>query len=158
MDDGLLIGELALLCGVSTDTIRHYESLGVIPHAERTANGYRRFPRSAADRVSLVRRAIAIGFSLDEIARLFRRRASGDAPCREVRALAAGKLDEVKRRIEEMTALRDELAAVIETWDDRLAATRDGEPAFLLESLTKGEHHEDHIDHRRNTLRPKSIR
>jgi DNA-binding transcriptional MerR regulator len=137
MDDGLLIGELALRCGVSTDTIRHYESLGVIPHAERTANGYRRFSRSTADRVSLVRRAIAIGFSLDEIARVFRRRASGEAPCREVRALVAGKLDEVKRRIEEMTALRDELAAVIENWDERLAATRDGEPAFLLESLMK---------------------
>src|SRR5947209_19688112 len=109
MDDGLLIGELATLCGVSTDTIRHYESLGVIAPAERGGNGYRRFPRAAADRVRLIRRAIAIGFTLDEMARIFRRRESGSAPCREVRALAGEKLAQLARRIEEMHALRAEL-------------------------------------------------
>jgi len=158
MDDDLLIGELALLCAVSTDTIRHYESLGVIAPAERSANGYRRFPRSAADRVRLVRRAIAIGFSLDEIARIFRRRASGEAPCRDVRALAAEKLDDVTRRIEEMTAVRDDLKAVIEQWDVRLAASPDGRPAFLLESLAKGEQHETDRDDHRRPLRPRRLR
>ena len=158
MDDGLLIGEIALLCKVSTDTIRHYESLGVIARAERGGNGYRRFPRSAAERVRLVRRALAIGFSLEEIARIFRRRASGHAPCREVRALAGGKLDDLTRRIEELIALRDELAAVIEQWDERLSASRDGEPAFLLESLAKGENHENDSDHRHHIPRPGRIR
>jgi DNA-binding transcriptional MerR regulator len=137
MDDTLLIGELASLCGVSTDTIRHYESLGVIARAARERNGYRRFPRSAAERVRVIRRAIAIGFSLDEIARLFRRRESGSAPCREVRALAGEKLEDLRRRIEELTSLRDELAQIIESWDERLSATRDGLPAFLLDSLVK---------------------
>jgi DNA-binding transcriptional MerR regulator len=158
MDDGLLIGELAVLCGVSTDTIRHYESIGVIAPAAREGNGYRRFPRSAADRIRVIRRAIAIGFSLDEIARIFRRRESGSAPCREVRALAGEKLDDLQRRIEELTSLRDELEAVIESWDERLSATREGEPAFLLESLTpsspressRREKNEKESDHRRS--------
>ena len=149
MDDGLLIGELARTCGVSTDTIRHYEMIGVIAHAERGANGYRRFDRDAVHRVRLVRRAIAIGFSLDEIARIFKRRASGSAPCREVRALAGEKFDDIERRIGELTVLRDELAAVIEQWDERLASARDGEPAFLLESLAKGESNETSDHHHR---------
>lgn len=137
MDDGLLIGELATLCGVSTDTIRHYESLGVLPRAAREANGYRRFPRSAADRVRVIRRAVAIGFSLDEIARIFRQRDSGHPPCRHVRALAGGKLSDLQRRIEELMSLRDELANVIEAWDVRLSTTGEGQPAFLLESLSR---------------------
>jgi len=153
MDDGYRIGELAASCGVSTDTIRHYEAIGVIAPASRAANGYRRFPRDVAGRILLIRRAVAIGFSLDEIARIFRRREAGHAPCREVRALAEGKLDEIERRIGELTALRDELAAVIENWDERLAATRDGEPAFLLESLTKGSNHEEPHDHRHSASR-----
>ena len=153
MDDGYRIGELAALCGVSTDTIRHYEAVGVIAPASRGENGYRRFPRDAAGQVRLIRRAIAIGFSLDEIARIFRRREAGSAPCREVRALAAEKVGEIERRIEDLTALRNELAAVIETWDDRLAATRDGEPAFLLESLTKGSNHEEPLHHRHSASR-----
>ena len=135
LDDALLVGELAARCGVSSDTIRHYESLGVIGRASRGANGYRRFPPQAADRVRLVRRALAIGFTLEEIARIFRRREAGQAPCREVRALASGKLSELRRRIEELCALRDELATIIERWDERLAETPEGEPAFLLESL-----------------------
>ena len=135
MKDDLLPTELARLCGVSADTIRHYERKGVIPPPVREATGYRRFPRETAERVRLVRRALAIGFSLDEIARMFRRRAAGMPPCREVRRLAGEKLAGLGRRIEELTALRDELASLVGQWDERLAVTADGEPAHLLETL-----------------------
>lgn len=123
------------MCGVSPDTIRHYERVGVIPHAARGANGYRSFPRAAVERVKLVRRAVAIGFSLEEIARILRQRASGAAPCRSVRAMASEKLTELDRRIAEMTAMRDELRNIIDEWDARLSATPEGEPARLLETL-----------------------
>ena len=143
--DGLRSGELARLCGVSADTIRHYERVGVIPRAGRDANGYRSYPRETAARVRLVRRALAIGFSLEEIARILRQRENGGAPCRKVRQLAGEKLAELERRIAEMLAMRDELAKIVEEWDGRLAASRDGEPALLLESLTnlnEGDEHE----------------
>ena len=132
----ILSGELARLCGVSPDTIRHYEHLGVIPKAARGSNGYRHFPRETAARVMLIRRAIAIGFSLEEIAGILRERDSGALPCRRVRAMAQGKLEDLDRRIAEMKALREELRNIIERWDERLAATRDGEPARLFEQLT----------------------
>ena len=134
----LLTGELARRCGVSADTIRHYERRGVIPPPERGENGYRRHRPETVDRVLLVRRALAIGFSLDEIARILRERAAGTPPCRKVRALAGEKLAELDRRIAEMTAMREELAAIVEEWDARLSVTTDGDPARLLESL-KGE-------------------
>src|SRR5215212_10282197 len=149
MNEGLLPTELARMCGVSADTIRHYERKGVIPASERGPNGYRRYPPETADRVKLVRRAIAIGFSLDEIARIFRRRTAGSPPCREVRALAGEKLADLDRRIAELAALRAELAGLVAQWDVRLAATSEGEPARLLESMNEGEHHEDPHRHPR---------
>ena len=59
-------GELAKLTGVSTDTLRHYERLGVLPRPARTAAGYRQYAPAAVDRVRTVRGAIAVGFSLNE--------------------------------------------------------------------------------------------
>ncbi|HEV7241654.1 MAG TPA: heavy metal-responsive transcriptional regulator [Thermoanaerobaculia bacterium] len=136
MNDEFFSGELARTCGVSPDTIRHYERLGVLPAAVRGANGYRRFPREAAGRVMLIRRALAIGFSLAGVARILSQRDDGSPPCRAVRALAGEKLDTLDRRIAEMTAMREDLARMIEQWDVRLAATRDGEAARLLEEGT----------------------
>jgi DNA-binding transcriptional MerR regulator len=135
VNDEILTGELARSCGVSADTIRHYERIGVIPRAARGSNGYRSFPREVVERVRLVRRAVAIGFSLEEIARILRQRADGTAPCRTVRSLAAEKLVELDRRIAEMIGMRDDLRRIVEEWDARLASTPEGEPARLLETL-----------------------
>jgi DNA-binding transcriptional MerR regulator len=142
--------EIAKQCGVSADTVRHYERVGVIPAAARGPNGYRSYPRETVERVRLVRRALAIGFTLDEIGRIFRDREAGSPPCRQVRAMAGEKLADLERRIEEMRTMRDELVQVIEEWDVRLAATRDGEPARLLEQL-KG--NDDATDHPRTDIR-----
>jgi DNA-binding transcriptional MerR regulator len=132
MKDEIPIGELARSCGVSPDTIRHYERLGLIL-GTRGTNGYRRFSQETIDRVRLIRRALAIGFSLAEMTRILRQRDSGIAPCRGVRALAGEKLAELDIRIRELTAMRAELEGILADWDQRLAETREGEPALLLE-------------------------
>ena len=129
-------GELARAAGVSTDTLRHYERKGVLGAPRRSANGYREYPPEALARVTLVRRALAFGFTLDELARVLRTRERGGAPCREVRALAAGKLAEVEARLAELLELRGELRAILGEWDSRLAGTDDGARAGLLESLS----------------------
>jgi MerR family Zn(II)-responsive transcriptional regulator of zntA len=134
MKDEILSGELARMCGVSPDTIRHYERVGVLPAAVRGANGYRLFPREAAGRVLLVRRALAIGFSLAEVAKILRQRDGGTPPCRNVRALAGDKLAALDARIAEMVAAREDLVKLLDEWDAKLAATRDGEEARLLET------------------------
>jgi len=129
------IGEVASECGVSVDTIRHYEAKGVIVAASRDASGYRHYPPEVIERVRVIRRALKLGFLLDELSRIFRTRAEGKPPCREVRALAERKLHDVDARIAELIALRDSLASTIENWDQRLSATAEGEAAHLLEDL-----------------------
>jgi DNA-binding transcriptional MerR regulator len=84
-----------------------------------------------------VRRALALGFSLAELARIFRVRERGGAPCREVQRMAEGKLAELEKRLAEMSALRDELRALLADWDRRLESTPAGMRAGLLERLGK---------------------
>ena len=130
----LRAGELAQACGVSTDTLRHYERVGVLARPARTQAGYRQYPAAAVGRVRMVRRALALGFSLAELARILRVRERGGAPCREVRAMAAGKLEEIERQLEELRELRDYWRSLLVEWDQRLGSTPEGSRAGLLET------------------------
>ncbi len=132
---GYSSGELARLAGVSPDTLRHYERKGVLSTASRLENGYRRYPPEALDRVRLVRAALAIGFTLDELADVLGIRARGGAPCGRVRALAAEKLAEAEGRLRDLTTLVESLRVLLAEWDERLSTTPAGAAAGLLESL-----------------------
>jgi DNA-binding transcriptional MerR regulator len=135
MVDVLRIGHLAARTGVSVDTIRHYERLGLLPKAARTSGGYRQYSASAVDRVRLVRHALRFGFSLREIAGFLRVRASGGTPCRDVRVAADRILAAVDQRIAELTTERKAMRQTLDEWDRRLSRTPADRPAWLLESL-----------------------
>jgi MerR family Zn(II)-responsive transcriptional regulator of zntA len=126
--------ELARISGVSADTLRHYERKGLLK-PRRAPNGYREYPRHAVERVSLIRAALAIGFKLDDLERIFKIRDAGGAPCRQVRELAAAKLDELEALVRDLTAMRDEMREIIKDWDRRLNSVPANEPARLLETL-----------------------
>ncbi len=128
-------GELARLTGVSTDTLRHYERLGLLARPRRTEAGYRLYPAAAVQRVHLVRRALSVGFSLPELVRILRVRDSGGAPCKQVRALAASKLDQIDQQLKELLMMRKHIEELIALWDKRLIQTPPGERAGLLEML-----------------------
>jgi DNA-binding transcriptional MerR regulator len=128
-------GELARLAGVSTDLLRHYERIGIVPRPERALNGYRQYPATALDRVHAARRSLALGFSLPELARIFAIRDRGGAPCRKVRDLAEKKLRQVEQNLLELKALRRQLRDTVLDWDRRLGKTPAGRRAGLIESL-----------------------
>jgi DNA-binding transcriptional MerR regulator len=126
---------IADAAGVSTDTLRHYERMGLLPAAARTDAGYRRYRPSTIDRVRVIRRALAVGFSLRELASVLRRREHGEPPCRHVRALVGERLAELERRLSDLAALRDDMRVLIDAWDARLAQTAPGQRARLLDML-----------------------
>lgn len=130
----LRASQLARLAGVSTDTLRHYERKGLLA-PRRASNGYREYPLQAVDRVRMIRSALAIGFKLDDLSRIFKVRDAGGAPCRQVRAMAGAKLDELETLVREMTAMRNELRTLLKEWDRQLDSAGENEPARLLESL-----------------------
>ena len=135
---GLRIGEIAAQAGISRDTVRHYERLGLIATAPRTAGGYRQYPPSAVERIRFVRNAVRFGFSLRQIRRFLDARDSGRAPCREVRDAAAQLNLEMDRQIEDMIDARAAIRRMLADWDRRLNATPPGQRAHLLDLLTPG--------------------
>ncbi|MEO8340303.1 MAG: heavy metal-responsive transcriptional regulator [Nitrospirota bacterium] len=129
------IGQLAARAGVTTDTIRYYEQIGLLPRPQRSAAGYRQYPESAIQRLRTIRNAMAFGFSLKEVSGFFKVREGGGTPCRDVRAAAARILAAVDLQIEELSTARKRMAETLLTWDDRLANTPAGSPAHLLADL-----------------------
>jgi DNA-binding transcriptional MerR regulator len=105
----LTIGRLAREAGVGIDTVRFYERAGLMPAAPRTASGYRTYAAVDADRLRFIRRAKALGFSLDEIAELLRL-AEGKGGRAGVKAIAQRRLADLEQRIAELTVFRDTLA------------------------------------------------
>lgn len=132
--DSLRIGEVAAVCGVSADTIRHYERKNLLPLIERSAGGYRMYSQEAVKRIRIVRRALAIGFSLDELSEAFGQRSRGSMPCRRVHSMGKAKLSALDTKIEELLAARAALAARLDEWEQRLE-NEGNRPAHLLHSL-----------------------
>lgn len=104
------IGRTAEISGVTPKMIRHYESLGLIPKAARTAGDYRVYTAAEVHTLRFVRRARSLGFSMDEIAGLLslwrnQRRASS-----EVKRLALKRIAELDSKIEELKSVRTALA------------------------------------------------
>jgi DNA-binding transcriptional MerR regulator len=120
----LTTGALACVAGVSPDTIRSYERLGLLEKARRTQAGYRIFTAESADRVRAIRAAIGLGFSTSELRVLFKERAAGRPPCQKARRLAQQHLQAVTAQLEALARAREALKAVLSQWDDHLAGQK----------------------------------
>ena len=92
-------------------TIRFYEQSGLLPAPSRTPAGYRSYDQDAVTRLRFVRSAQALGLSLAEIADVLRIRDHQGPPCSYVAELLDTHIGALDRRIDELTALRDELRA-----------------------------------------------
>jgi DNA-binding transcriptional MerR regulator len=127
----LRIGEVAARSGLSVEALRFYERRGLLGRPARTESGYRAYEATVLDRLAFIKRAQAIGFSLDEITEILTMRAAGQPPCHHVRGLARRKLDELDERLRALRRYRKELAELLRDWDERGVA--EGEFCGLIE-------------------------
>jgi DNA-binding transcriptional MerR regulator len=125
--------DLARAGGVSTDTLRHYERLGILGKPPRTPGNYRSYPPDALPRLMLIRNALAVGFMLRELVDILRERDAGGAPCKRVAVLAAKKSGLIDAQIAQLRRLKYVLKRRVRSWNARLESTPDGVRAFLLE-------------------------
>ena len=103
------IGELAAAAGTTTKALRFYEESGLLPQAERAANGYREYGPDALSRLDFIRRGQAAGLTLAQIRDVIDIREAGDAPCHHVYELITERLVDIERQIADLNALRDAL-------------------------------------------------
>ena len=105
------IGQLAKQAGVAIDTVRYYERSGLLAPAARLASGYRRYGSAELKRLRFIRRAKALGFSLEDIAELLSLGERSDVA--SIRAVAARKQAQVDARIAELERVRDGLHTLV---------------------------------------------
>jgi DNA-binding transcriptional MerR regulator len=126
------IGAVARRAEIGVETLRYYERLGLLGSPRRTESGYRLYTDAIFVRLDFIRKAQAMGFTLEEIARIIQESEKGQSPCAEVRRIARRKLDELDRRLKQLRQYRNELAQTLADWETKGSAA--GKVCGLIES------------------------
>lgn len=131
MTTELTIGRLAHAAGVHVETVRYYERTGLIVRPPKPAQGYRSYPSATIQRIRFIKRAQALGFTLQEISELLQ---IDDGECADMRERAERKLALVQAQIRDLSRLRDTLDALIR------ACHANGTPGHcpIVETLSDG--------------------
>lgn len=107
----LSIGQLAKQAGVAIDTVRYYERSHLLAPAGRLASGYRRYGEIELKRLRFIRRAKALGFSLDDVRVLLGLGEQRDIA--EVKRTAQRTLADIERRMAELERIRGGLQTLV---------------------------------------------
>jgi len=111
----LTIGQLAKAAGVNIETIRYYQRRGLLNEPPKPLGGYRRYAPEQAKRVRFIKRAQALGFTLDEIVAILTLDAA--CACAETQALATRKLGLIERKMADLAAIQQALESLLRQCD-----------------------------------------
>lgn len=134
----LKIGEVSKQSGVRVEALRFYERSGLLGRPVRSESGYRLYDAEVLERLSFIKQAQVLGFSLDEIKQIIAEKQAGQSPCADVREIVRQRLQELDERMAQMRRYRRELAHALEEWDR--TGDREGHVCGLIEGT--------HIEHR----------
>ena len=112
----LKIGELAKQTGLAVGTLRYYSDLGLLLPAKIGDNGYRYYSQDAISQVQFIKKAQALGFTLEEIKQILDVRDRGEKPCNLVQDLLNDKIEQLELQIKRMTLFKGELEQYRNDW------------------------------------------
>ena len=121
MVTGLKVSEVAALAGVSADTVRYYERVGLVPAPPRAPNGYRIYDGGVVERLEFIRRAQRFGLRLSGIAELLDIRDQGLCPCGHSRQLVEKRLAEVEAEQQTLSDLAADIRTMLADTTDTSA-------------------------------------
>lgn len=138
------IGELAQRTGVEVDTIRYYEKSGLLPPPPRQTNGYREYGDRHIERLAFIRHCRALDIPLFDVKRLLNFVAHPEADCGDINRLIDSQLERVRKRLNSMQALENQLVALRAQCDKNATARECG----ILHELVVASHDEGCTCHR----------
>jgi DNA-binding transcriptional MerR regulator len=115
----LTVSTLAKQAGLSGDTVRYYERVGLLPPPARSPAGYRLYDQDAVARLRLIRGAQRAGLRLREIGELLQVADQGQCPCGHTETLLRERLAEVRAELARLRALEADLTQLLEREPDR---------------------------------------
>jgi DNA-binding transcriptional MerR regulator len=140
-EEHLKIGAVAKAAGVGVQTLHYYERLGLLPKPERSAANYRLYPPNTIRRVQFIKKAQAIGMTLEETKQVLELKDHGREPCRQVAGLGEKHLREIDERLKQLRTYRNVLAQSVSAWRKENLSERHcaGEFCDLIEQLPVGQ-------------------
>lgn len=111
MSNIFTIGQLAGAAQTPAATIRYYEKIGLLSTPARTGSNYRRYDNQDLARLTFVRRARDIGFTVDQVRSLLAFSDQRDADCCDVMAMTAEHLHAIEKKIADLIALKEHLSS-----------------------------------------------
>lgn len=129
MESTLTIGQLAKAADVGVETVRYYHRCGLLPLPVRSYGAFRQYSWQSLQRLHFIRRAQALGFTLDEVRALLQ--LNDGSTCGTARTLAEHKLQVVEERLRDLRALRAELRSVVQ----QCRSNRDEVSCPLIDTL-----------------------
>lgn len=118
MRETLAISALAKRAGVTSKTLRYWESLGLLPRATRSHTGYRLFDPESLRYVAFIQKSKAIGLTLAEMREILRLARNGQCPCPEVIEWTERRIRSLKDQIESLSALLHRLKRIRRQWSE----------------------------------------
>jgi DNA-binding transcriptional MerR regulator len=139
--DHLKVGAVAKAAGVGVQTLHYYERLGLLPKPERSAANYRLYSPDTVRRIQFIKKAQAIGMTLEETKQILDLKEHGREPCRRVAELGEKHLREIDARLKRLRIYRDALAQSVVAWRKENVSERHcaGEFCDLIERLPVGQ-------------------
>ena len=134
------IGELSRRTNVKVPTIRYYEESGLLDAPERTEGNQRRYDAAGLERLSFIKHARDLGFSIEAIAALIELQDHPDRSCQAATEIAVSQLSDVRAKIKRLRALERELVRIAKGCDGEGVS----EDCYVLASLADHQlcHHE----------------
>ena len=136
-DHSLKVGMIAKAAGVGVQTLHYYERLGLLIKPERSAANYRLYSPDTVRRVRFIKKAQALGLTLEEIKQILYLKDHGRAPCHKVAQLGQKHFVEINTRLAQLRAYRRALARALGDWQKENITEREcaGEFCDLIERL-----------------------
>ena len=114
----LRIGEVARRTGLPVKTIRYYCDEGLLQPRARSESGYRLFDEENLAELTIIRSLRAIDVSIPELAKILEVRRAGVCNCSVLKDSIAAKMESINLRIDELAAMKEELARLLGSWQD----------------------------------------
>ena len=114
----LRIGEVARRTGLPVKTIRYYCDEGLLQPRARSESGYRLFDEENLAELTIIRSLRAMDVSIPELARILEVRRDGVCNCSVLKDSIAAKMESINLRIAELAAMKEELARLLDSWQD----------------------------------------
>jgi MerR family copper efflux transcriptional regulator len=136
-EDALRVGAVAKAAGVGVQTLHYYERVGLLSKPARSAANYRLYSPEAVRRVRFIKKAQAVGLTLEETKQILDLKDHGRAPCAKVAELGEKHLQEIDARLAQLRAYRRALRRALGEWRKENITERQcaGEFCDLIERL-----------------------